>query len=244
MSSIDLHAIQLVKKDLKFALERKQQAISSETIPEILRNSSPNHPDYWELLAHELLRQEQFNDSLDCWLEAEKYIAVADDEHHYFYQDMISTLSSTTNVSFNRYFCDIAINICKKLIETDPTESGLNLVLELLQSIGHPVELILSTIDRILDNAFEVKVHIDPAELGLPEYASPEISGYKSLADWHLWLGNFGEAFRCWSRVLKSTTDEESNELCEVIYSLLWFAVENGLNEAKFLPDEFEKIQH
>lgn len=180
-----------------------------------------------------------FYESLDCWWEAEKYFVEGDAESEFQYQDMIQTLIDAACQTEDDYFNQQALEACEKFLMRETCPDVLNWKLGLLEDLKAGRAEVLSVVEQILDNDYELEVEVDLARFGIHNVDS--IENYCDLAESYLWLDELSEALRIWSKAVGHAKDEK-DLLCSVIFTLNWYADERGFDQDTFLPSMFERV--
>lgn len=229
-----------VHADLERAIERQEYEGGIESICDVLQAVAPASCEYWYEVACELHRREKFYDSLDCWREAEKYLAKSEEDPRYWYQDMVRTLINSSDQTGDSYFRQQALEACERLIVVEASEEALNYKLELLLDLHADRDEVLSLLERIFDEGYEPGLEVDPDRLGIENVDC--IESFSDLAECYLWLDQPAEALRIWSKVIAKNKIEATDKLCSAIYMLNWYADSKGFDDGSFLPGEFGRI--
>jgi len=226
-----------VLADVERAIERQEYEGGSESICDVLQAVAPASSEYWYEVACELHRRQKFYESLDCWREAEKYLATSDEEPRYWYQDMVTTLINAADQSGDSYFRFQALEACERLIVIDKSEEALNFHLSLISDIRPDRDQILALIEEIFDRDFELKAEINAPHLsdGKKDY----IEDYSDLAECYLWLDRPADAMRIWSIAIGKNKNQAKDILAGSIFMLNWYADSRGYEDNSFLPEEF-----
>lgn len=229
-----------VHADVERAIERQEYEGGSESVCDVLLAVAPASSEYWYEVACELHRRQKFYESLDCWREAEKYLAASDEEPRYWYQDMIATLINAADQSGDSYFRHQALEACQRLITLDASEEALNYKLALMSDLNPDRDEILSLIEEIFDNGFSLKTDVKPWALGVENVDF--IERYSDLAECYLWLDRPADAMRVWSKAIDKNKHDAKDLLSGAIFMLNWYADSRGFEDNSFLPEEFCRV--
>lgn len=228
-----------VRNDLNLAIERQDYEAGGESLCDILQSVAPPSCDYWYEAACELHRREKFYEALDCWREAEKYIAQLDDGVGFWYEDMVRTLINATDQTEDPYFKQQALAACIRACEIEEGEDIWNARLNLEIQLQFDADKLLARIEYMLDKGYDIE---NARGYLFGAGWLENINNYDKLAQCLLERDNISEALRIWSKAVKGDRSGNKQVTCNAIYWLVRHADVKGYDLNEYLPDNFDRM--
>jgi tetratricopeptide (TPR) repeat protein len=217
-----------IKKVIKFGLDKKNTS-GYESIVSSLMISSENSPSYWINIAEELCRENLYWDAIDCWKHAAE---ISQEDKADILADMAKTLQQLNNKDLEEIAHQTYIEIAK--IKPSPE------LWQYLATKTNKKNQILDYIEKALDFGEELRwddIGIINIHNLSPNCTTDEVVNFIDLGDIYLWNNEISDAFRCYSKAMKSNSKEKPELLCSAIFHLNLYAHDKKYTIESFIPD-------